>query len=69
MGDVDSHDWLAGLHSIKIRRKKRYWPLFIRSLDMGIVNAWIIHKILNKDEVRNLKECRRAVTTIYLKKP
>ncbi|GFS99265.1 uncharacterized protein TNCV_1600931 [Trichonephila clavipes] len=67
MGDVDHHDWLAGLYSIKFRGKKWYWAIFIHSLDMAMVNAWIIHKTLNKDEALNLKEFRRTVTTVYLK--
>ncbi|XP_035218884.1 piggyBac transposable element-derived protein 2-like [Stegodyphus dumicola] len=67
MGGVDHDDWLAGLYSIKIRGKKWYWPLFIRLLDMAMVNAWIIHKTLNKNEALNLKDFRRAVTTVYLK--
>ncbi|GFU97531.1 hypothetical protein TNCV_4764381 [Trichonephila clavipes] len=49
--DVDPQDWLAELHSIKIRRIKWYYTVLIRSLDVAMVNAWIIHKILYKDEV------------------
>ncbi|GFU96185.1 uncharacterized protein TNCV_3499931 [Trichonephila clavipes] len=67
MGGVDTHDWLAGLYSLKIRGEKMYWPFSIHSLDQALVNAWIIHKLLNKDEVLN-KEFRRAATTTYLKK-
>ncbi|GFU04209.1 uncharacterized protein TNCV_863381 [Trichonephila clavipes] len=68
IGGVDHHYWLTGLYSIVIRGKKWKWPFFIRSLDMAVVNAGIIHKTLNKDEVLNLKESRRAMTTIYIKK-
>lgn len=68
MGGVDHHDWLAGLYAVKIRGKKWYWPLFIRTLDMAVVNAWIMHKAVNKSDALNLKEFRRAITTVYLKK-
>ncbi|XP_035214962.1 PDF receptor-like [Stegodyphus dumicola] len=34
---------------------------------MAMVNVWIFHKTLNKNEALNLKELRRAVTTVYLK--
>ncbi|XP_035223544.1 piggyBac transposable element-derived protein 3-like [Stegodyphus dumicola] len=68
IGGVDHHDWLAGLYFIKIRGKKFYWSIFIRSMNMAMVNAWVIHKTLNTNEALNLKEFRRAVTTVYLKK-
>ncbi|GFS57048.1 hypothetical protein TNCV_4238331 [Trichonephila clavipes] len=53
MVDVDHQDWLAKLYSIKIRGKMLYCPLFIHSLDIAIVNAWIIDTTLKKDEDLN----------------
>ncbi|GFV07499.1 piggyBac transposable element-derived protein 3 [Trichonephila clavipes] len=66
MGDMDHHDWLVGLCSIKIRGEKCYW-LFLYVHDMVMVNTRLIHKTLNKDESPNLKEFRK-VLTVYLKK-
>lgn len=66
MGGVDHRDWLAELYAIWIRGKKWYWTFFIRTLDMTVVNPWIIHKAFNKSDVLNVKKFRRA-TTVYLK--
>ncbi|GFX08826.1 hypothetical protein TNCV_4228461 [Trichonephila clavipes] len=35
---------------------------------MAMLNAWITHTTLSKDETLNLKEFQRAVTTVYLNK-
>ncbi|GFT07997.1 DDE_Tnp_1_7 domain-containing protein [Trichonephila clavipes] len=55
MGGVDHHNWLAELHSLKTCEKKVVMASFIRSLDMAMVNTWIIHKNPNEDEVLNSK--------------
>ncbi|KAF2879122.1 hypothetical protein ILUMI_27052 [Ignelater luminosus] len=37
MEGVDRHDWLVGKYQTNIRRKKWYWPIFVRLLDMVAV--------------------------------
>ena len=66
MGVVDQHDWDVEKYPIKIRGKKWYWPLFIRMVDMALVNAWIVYRTVNKSDMP-LLTIRRAVTVIYLK--
>ena len=48
MGGVDKHNWLISKYPISIRGKKWYWPLFIRMIDMVVVNAWVIYKFVNE---------------------
>jgi len=36
-----------------------YWALFIRSLDMAAVNAWILYKLLHGSSAMDQKEFRR----------
>ena len=68
MGWVDQHDWFAGKYSVSIRGKKWYWPIFIRLLDMAIINAWIIHKYVNgTDRKMNLLDFKREICVAYLK--
>ena len=68
MGGVDHHDWLVCKYSIAIRRKKLYWPLWTRLIDMAIVNAWLIHKAITGTNAFDLLIFRRYVATNYLKR-
>ncbi|GFR00721.1 hypothetical protein TNCT_605551 [Trichonephila clavata] len=68
MGGLNHHNWFAGLDSKKFLGKNCYWQLFKRSLDVAMIDAWKIHKTVNKNEALNLKEFRRALTIVYLKK-
>lgn len=67
MGGVDLHDWHAGKYGIQIRGKKWYWPLFIRSIDMAAVNAWILHRYVHGSDAMDQKEFRRHIVTSYMK--
>lgn len=68
MGGVDHHDWLASKYATSLRGKKWYWPLFTRILDMMVVNAWVIHKLLHQGkEQLDLVSFKRAVCVPYLK--
>ena len=69
MGGVDKHDWLTSKYATSIRGKKWYWPLFTRVLDMSVVNAWTIYKLLHgeKAEIRCLLEFKRYICVSYLK--
>ncbi len=69
MGGVDKHDWLAGKYSVSIRGKKWYWPLFIRLLDMTMINAWIVHKFVHDSDKlsMSLLDFKRQVSLAYLK--
>lgn len=66
MGGVDLHDWLVAKYGINIKGKKWYWPIIIRLLDMCIVNAWVIHRVVNGKEM-SLLDFRRDVTVTYIK--
>ena len=64
MRGVDKHGWLVGKYSVGLREKKLYWPLFIRILDMSMVNAWTIYKFVtaNDDkEILSLLDFKRQV--------
>ena len=54
MRGVDKHDWLIGKYSVGIRGKKWYWPLFIRILDMSMVNAWTIYKFVTANDDKEI---------------
>lgn len=66
MEDVDLHDWLVSKYGVNIKGKKRYWPIVIRLLDMCVVNAWIIHKLVNGKQM-TLLDFKRDVTVTYIK--
>ena len=65
MGGIDIHDWHAGKFGIHIRGKRWYWPLFIRSIDMAAVNAWILHRVIHGESAMD-QEFRRHITASYL---
>lgn len=68
MGGVDKHDWLVGQYVIQIRAKKWYWPLFIRMIDMSVVNAHRLYYFVTADENKlDLLEFRRQVAVTYMK--
>ena len=74
MGGVDLHDWWISKYATTIRAKKWYWPIFIRIVDMAVVNAHIIYNLINSDDEKaakkmNLLEFRRAICRSYLKIP
>lgn len=66
MGGVDQHDWNVGKYSVQIRGKKWYWALFTRTIDMSIVNAWTIYRMVNKSDMP-LLTFRRNIAVSYLK--
>lgn len=66
MGGVDHHDWLLEKHKIEIRGKKWYWPIFVRVLEMAIVNSFIIYNKVNEEKLP-IKEIRRSIALTYLK--
>ncbi|GFQ70909.1 hypothetical protein TNCT_9431 [Trichonephila clavata] len=56
MGGVDQHDWLLEKHTIHIRGRKWYWPIFTRVTDMAIVNTSPLKKqpeLLHFEEDKN----------------
>ena len=68
MGGVDHHDWLASHYAIGIRSKKWYFPLLMRSIQMALVNASIIHReIVDKKEQLSLLEFTRNVAVSHMK--
>ena len=74
MGGVDKHDWWISKYATTIRAKKWYWPIFIRILDMAVVNAHIIYNLICEDDEdsatkMDLLSFRRAICRSYLKIP
>lgn len=67
MGGVDKHDWLLEKHAIAIRGKKWYWCLFTRMIDMAVVNACTIFKLMHGPNSTSMKDFRRAIAVSYLK--
>lgn len=67
MGGVDHHDWLLGKYKTNVRGKKWYWPLFTRVLDMAVVNAWLLHKFIHKEQASDLLTFKRQIAVPYLK--
>ena len=68
MGGVDSHDWLCGKYATGIRGKKWYWCLFTRMLDMAVVNAWLLHRLVQTDgSPLSLLEFRRQIAVAYMR--
>ena len=69
MGGVDKHDRLVSKYPISVRGKKWYWLLFIRMIDMAIVNAWVIYIFVNKGKkgLLSLLDFKRSICVAYLK--
>lgn len=67
MGGVDQHDWLLEKHTIQIRAKKWYWPIFTRVIDMAVVNTYILFNLTNCEK-KSIKDIRRYIAVAYLKR-
>jgi hypothetical protein len=51
MGGVDLHDWLVSKYAVSIRGKKWYWALFVRLLDMAVVNTCtLFNMVVDKEK-------------------
>lgn len=60
MGGVELHDWLVSRYAVSIRRKKWYWALFMRLLDMAVVNTWtLFNMVVDKEKEMTLVDFRR----------
>jgi len=46
MGGVDRNDQDVGYYRISIRGKKWYYPIFLHLIDVAVVNAWLLHRML-----------------------
>ena len=68
MGGVDHHGWFLEKHRIAIRGKKWYWCLVTRMIDMAVVNACIIYRLIHGPNSISTKDFRRAVALSYLQK-
>ncbi|KAF6215702.1 hypothetical protein GE061_000033 [Apolygus lucorum] len=68
MGGVDKLDWLVNEYRIKIRGKKWYFPIITHLLDVCVVNAHVLHGLVNDDKMP-LLEFRRRITRSYLSLP
>lgn len=53
MGGVDLMDSFLGRYRIKIRSRKWYISLFYHTIDMAIINAWLLYKKSNYKKGNN----------------
>lgn len=71
MGGVDKDDWWISKYARIIRAKKWHWPIFIRIVDMAVVNTHIIYNLLCSDDENSatkisLLSFSRAICRSYL---
>lgn len=67
MGGVDHHDWLLEKHGIAIRGKKWYWCLFIRIIDMAIVNGFVLYNMIKGKKLYRSAASSRASVPVDLR--
>lgn len=62
MREVDQHDWYLENHSISIRGKNGIRPSLQAMIDMSVVNAYLLYKIIQENNKKILiKEFRREI--------
>lgn len=66
MGGVDKLDWYVNLYRSRIRSKKWYWCLVTAAIDICIVNAYLIHRKITRED-NGLLNFRRTIAFVYLK--
>ena len=68
MPGVDLSDWKTQRYRIAIKGKKWYFCLFSHMLDVAIVNAHELYKIVTQDEKKmDLLDFRTFITTCLMK--
>lgn len=66
MGGVDLHDQGINNYPIMIRGKKWWWPLFTNMINMSVVNAWRLHRIVSNEKL-DLFNFIRSLSRHYLR--
>ena len=68
MGGVDLLDSHLGRHRNKMRSKKWYMRIFYHMLDVAMVNAWILFKIVHEEKKQmRLSDFRASVAESFCK--
>ena len=67
MDGVDLADNMVGNYRIGIRGKKWWWPIFSNYVDVSIVNAWKLWRVVHPTESMSLLKFWREVSVNYLK--
>ena len=69
MEGVDKHDCLFSKYATSMKGKKWQWPSSTKILDMSVVIAWTIYKLIHGEiaEIRCLLERKRYICVSYLK--
>ena len=60
MGGVDLHDMLVSLYRVTLKTRKWYLHLFFYTLNVMVVNAWILHR----DQEKRLKTSKKKRYTV-----
>jgi hypothetical protein len=60
MGGVDLHDMLVSLYRVTLKTRKWYLHLFFYTLNVMVVNAWILHR----DQEKRLKTSKKKRYTL-----
>lgn len=58
MGYVDKFDQLKALYEIDRKSKKWWHRIFFHFLDVAVINSYILHKMLNDEEINTAKQFR-----------
>jgi DNA excision repair protein ERCC-6 len=67
MGGVDLLDRLLGEYRPSIRGKKWWWPLFTNALNLSVVAAWRMFRVLHINSKLSHLDYRRTITICLLK--
>ncbi|KAL0812031.1 hypothetical protein ABMA28_009425 [Loxostege sticticalis] len=74
MGGVDLMDSFLGRHRIRIKSRKWYMRLFLRMIDLSVINSWILYKKVNEGKgntknmnLGNIKQSRKRIERLELK--
>ena len=67
MGGVDLADNMVANYRIGIRGKNWWWPIFSNYVDVSIINAWKLWRVVHPTESMSLLKFRREVSFNYLR--
>jgi len=67
MGGVDLLDRFLGEYRPSIRGKKWWWPLFTNALNLSVVAAWRMFRLLHPQAQMSHLDYRRTITLCLLK--
>lgn len=72
MGGLDLHDNAVSNYRVAIRSKKWYWPLWLRTFESAVVNAWKLQCMIAKSigkRIPHQKDFRESIMIDLLLTP